>query len=53
MILQIEVLKIFIPSVYYNELREQYAVAKEKQRKLHARVTKLKEKNAPAHQLLK
>ncbi|KAJ8087221.1 Structural maintenance of chromosomes protein 5 [Marasmius tenuissimus] len=49
---QIEVLKIFIPSVYYSELREQYAVAKEKQRKLHHRVTKLKEKNAPAHQLL-
>ncbi|KAL0581479.1 Structural maintenance of chromosomes protein 5 [Marasmius crinis-equi] len=46
---QIELLRLFIPSVYYNELRDKFNVAREKQRKLHKRAMELKEKNAPAY----
>jgi hypothetical protein len=35
----------------YREVREEYMVKKALQRALHLKVTKLKEKNAPAHAL--
>ncbi|KAF9266101.1 P-loop containing nucleoside triphosphate hydrolase protein [Marasmius fiardii PR-910] len=50
---QIEILNLYIPSVKYNELREEFNVAKEKQRKLFRKVSKLEAKKAPIHNLLK
>ncbi|EIW76265.1 P-loop containing nucleoside triphosphate hydrolase protein [Coniophora puteana RWD-64-598 SS2] len=49
---EINMLNILIPVNEYHEARAVYMTAKEKQRKLHVKVKKLKEKNAPAHALL-
>ncbi|TRM70021.1 P-loop containing nucleoside triphosphate hydrolase protein [Schizophyllum amplum] len=42
-------LKVMIPTVIYDEMRQEYASIKLLQRKQHKRVAKLKDKNAPAH----
>ncbi|KIJ69821.1 hypothetical protein HYDPIDRAFT_78852 [Hydnomerulius pinastri MD-312] len=46
---EISVLEVLIPVNEYHEAKERYAQAKERQRELHARVTRLKDRNAPAH----
>lgn len=46
---QIAVLRVLIPVNEYHEVKEQYAQAKERQRKLHSRVAELRDKNAPVH----
>ncbi|KAH7912946.1 hypothetical protein BJ138DRAFT_1147123 [Hygrophoropsis aurantiaca] len=48
---EIETLQVLIPVNKYHEAKELYTQAKLRQRQLHARVRKLKEKNAPAHNL--
>ncbi|PPQ70577.1 hypothetical protein CVT24_000055 [Panaeolus cyanescens] len=50
---QIALLDVLIPVAQYREIREQYVAKKNIQRKLHERVQKLKERNAPAHELKK
>ena len=42
-----------MPIAQYREARAKFLEVKEKQRKLHAKVKRLKSKNAPAHALLK
>ncbi|KAF8165900.1 P-loop containing nucleoside triphosphate hydrolase protein [Crassisporium funariophilum] len=49
----IELLNVLIPVAEYRGIREQYLQIRATQRKLHAKVQKLKDKNAPAHALLK
>lgn len=46
---QISILQVLIPVNEYHEAKERYTKAREHQRALHARVTKLKNRNAPAH----
>lgn len=46
---QIAVLRVLIPVNEYHEAKERYAQAKERQRRLHARVAELRDKNAPVH----
>lgn len=46
---QISILEVLIPVNEYHEAKERYTNAREHQRALHARVTKLKNRNAPAH----
>ncbi|KAG7097539.1 hypothetical protein E1B28_004878 [Marasmius oreades] len=48
----IEILDLFIPSVKYNELRDNFTIAKERQRKLFRKVAKLEARNAPVRNLL-
>jgi hypothetical protein len=50
---QIKLLEVLIPVSQYREARAKFLEVKEKQRKLHAKVKKLKNKNAPVHALLK
>lgn len=50
---QIGLLNVLIPVAEYRESRVKFVETKARQRKLHARVQALKEKNAPAHELLK
>ncbi|KAG6331319.1 hypothetical protein ID866_7768 [Astraeus odoratus] len=49
---KISILEVLIPVNEYHEAKERYMKAKEYQRELHARVTKLKNRNAPAHVML-
>ncbi|ESK86523.1 structural maintenance of chromosome complex subunit [Moniliophthora roreri MCA 2997] len=49
---QIALFDILIPVARYEELFEKYGRLKLEQRRLHAKVQKLKQKNAPAHELL-
>ena len=42
-----------MPVAQYREARAKFLETKEKQRKLHAKVKRLKNKNAPVHELLK
>lgn len=42
-----------MPVAQYREARAKFLETKEKQRKLHAKVKRLKNKNAPVHDLLK
>jgi uncharacterized coiled-coil DUF342 family protein len=46
-------LGILIPVQEYREIRAKYLETKAKQRALHEKVAKLKEKNAPLHAELK
>ncbi|KAF9236197.1 P-loop containing nucleoside triphosphate hydrolase protein [Melanogaster broomeanus] len=46
---EISVLEVLIPVNEYHEAKEHYVQAKERQRQLHARVTELRDRNAPAH----
>ena len=50
---QIKLLEVLLPVAQYREAREKFLEVKEKQRKLHAKVKRLKNKNAPVHALLK
>lgn len=52
-ITKIALLDVLIPVAQYREIREEYVTTKNKQRKLHVRVQKLKDRNAPAHELKK
>ncbi|KAL4076371.1 hypothetical protein J3A83DRAFT_2194372 [Scleroderma citrinum] len=49
---EISILEVLIPVNEYHEAKEIYTKARERQRELHARVTKLKDRNAPAHAML-
>ncbi|KAI6040438.1 hypothetical protein EDC04DRAFT_1511263 [Pisolithus marmoratus] len=49
---EIAILEVLIPVNEYHEAKELYMKARERQRELHARVTKLKDRNAPAHTIL-
>ncbi|KAH7887409.1 P-loop containing nucleoside triphosphate hydrolase protein [Phlebopus sp. FC_14] len=49
---EISVLEVLIPVNEYHEAKEVYLKTKERQREVHARVTKLKDRNAPAHAML-
>ncbi|KDR84246.1 hypothetical protein GALMADRAFT_703330 [Galerina marginata CBS 339.88] len=49
----IALLEVLVPVAEYRESREKFVEVKALQRKLHANVQKLKDKNAPAHDLLK
>jgi len=42
-----------MPVAQYRDARAKFLEVKDKQRKLHAKVKRLKNKNAPAHILLK
>ncbi|KAG6373746.1 hypothetical protein JVT61DRAFT_5888 [Boletus reticuloceps] len=46
---EISILRVLIPVNEYHEAKERYAQAKERQRKLHACVKELQDKNAPVH----
>ncbi|KAH7926802.1 P-loop containing nucleoside triphosphate hydrolase protein [Leucogyrophana mollusca] len=48
---EIETLRVLIPVNEYHEAKEVYSRTKQRQRQLHAKVRKLKDKNAPAHAL--
>ena len=50
---QIKLLEVLMPVAQYREARAKFLEVKEKQRKLHAKVKRLKTKNAPVHALLK
>ncbi|KAH9482179.1 Structural maintenance of chromosomes protein 5 [Psilocybe cubensis] len=50
---EIGLLNLLIPVAEYRESRVKYFEIKELQRKLHAKVQRLKEKNEPAHKRLK
>ncbi|KAF7374118.1 Structural maintenance of chromosomes protein 5 [Mycena sanguinolenta] len=49
----ITLLKALIPVQHYRESRDAFLVLKAKQRAYHAKVSRLQEKNKPAHALLK
>ncbi|KIM34992.1 hypothetical protein M413DRAFT_449948 [Hebeloma cylindrosporum] len=49
----IALLKVLIPVAEYRQVRDAYNAAKTRQRASHAKVQRLKERNAPAHDLLK
>ncbi|KAJ6466032.1 hypothetical protein C8R47DRAFT_1025431 [Mycena vitilis] len=48
----ISLLKVLIPVQHYREARVEFLALKKRQRALHDRVSRLKEKNKPAHALL-
>ncbi|KAJ6450163.1 hypothetical protein C8R45DRAFT_883718 [Mycena sanguinolenta] len=49
----ITLLKALIPVQHYRESRDAFLILKAKQRAYHAKVSRLQEKNKPAHALLK
>ncbi|KAF8967457.1 P-loop containing nucleoside triphosphate hydrolase protein [Flammula alnicola] len=49
----IALLDVLVPVAEYREIRKRYIEVKANQRNMHAKVQRLKDKNAPAHALLK
>ena len=49
---QIDLLRILIPVQQYREIRVKFMEVKAKQRSWHEKVTKLRDRNKPAHDLL-
>ncbi|KAK0457748.1 uncharacterized protein EV420DRAFT_1687453 [Desarmillaria tabescens] len=50
---EIALLEVLVPVQRYREAREKYQIVKAEQRRCHNKVVALKDKNAPAHDLLK
>ncbi|PBK65782.1 P-loop containing nucleoside triphosphate hydrolase protein [Armillaria solidipes] len=50
---EIALLEVLVPVQRYREARERYQTVKAEQRRCHNKVVALKDKNAPAHDLLK
>jgi hypothetical protein len=49
---QIAMLKVLIPVQHYREARVEFMALKARQRVLHNKVSRLQERNRPAHALL-
>ncbi|KAK0202992.1 hypothetical protein DFS33DRAFT_1437795, partial [Desarmillaria ectypa] len=50
---EIALLEVLVPVQRYREARERYQAVKAEQRRCHNKVVALKDKNAPAHELLR